>query len=314
MAEKNIFLSERELKYYNEKQYNVDFPRLEKTLMEPRFTITQLGIKARDATYWDKNGILPELKGKGARRKYDLIQGIWLRLIPQMRSLGISIENINRFKKNIFDFEVSVEDLIKSKDFVKKLQTIAKDEMSNEKLNELINSSQFKAMIENEKLNIFQLCIMYVILFKKRVSLIVNEEGFFTPYSTERHNELIAENPLFIKALDAPHFSVSLNAAYADLIKGWKEEPFFEEITIVSNTEIEILNALKEPNVKSVTIKFTNGEPDLIETVQEEEVDLATRFCDIIAKNGYHTVTVKTRNGNIVKYENRILKKIKSIR
>jgi DNA-binding transcriptional MerR regulator len=314
MEEKIFKLSQNEQKYYDENLYNVDFPALEKTLIEPRFTISQLGIKARDATYWDKHGILPKHRGSGTRRKYDLIQSLWLRLIPQMRSLGIAIENIRQLKESIFDFEISVEDLLKNKDFIKQLQVVNNNRISNEKLNEIVNSKEFKESVENEGFNMFQLCIMYVILFRKRVSLIVNEEGFYIPYSVERHNDLIINNPLYKEVLEAPHFSVSLNTAYSDLIKGWKEETFFEEITILSKQELNILQEIRKPDLKSVTIKYKEGEPDLLETVKNEKVDLATRFCDIISKNGYHTVTIKSRNGGIVNFENKILKKIKSIR
>jgi hypothetical protein len=151
---------------------------------------------------------------------------------------------------------------------------------------------------------------MYVILFKKRVSLIVTEEGYFTPYSVERHNELVNANSFFNEVLSLPHFSLSLSEAYADLVKSWKEEPFFEDITIVSEAELKILKALREPGIKSVKVKIKNGEVDLMESVRDEKLDLGARFIDVISKNGFHDITIKTRNGKPVCYENTVLTKL----
>lgn len=304
------FLSSKENKYYLEGGYKDDFKRLDDTLDEPRFVISQLGITARDASYWDKQGILPELRGKGSRRKYDLIQSVWIRLIPQMRKLGIGTATIKLLKDSVFDSSTSFEVALKNEAVVEQLKKLMREKLDEDAIEKLLSSESIKNASRNMSFNLFKYGLMMVILFKKNISLLVTEKGYFTLYSLERHNELMGNDPVFKQILNSPHFSISLSDAYADLVKSWKEEPFFEQITIVSDGELKILNALKEPELKSVTIKFKDGELDLIEKVKESDVDLGSRFMDVICKNGYQTVTIKTRAGKIVNYENRILEKI----
>lgn len=313
MSEIN-WLNNFENKYFEEGKYKDDFKQLDKTLDEPRFVISQLGITARDASYWDKQGILPDLKGKGARRRYDLIQSVWIRLIPQMRRLGIGIATIKLLKEEVFNPDTTYYDIIKDKNKVKELmeqlKKIMGDNFDKDKVEKILESDKVKNDSKNLSFNLFRYGLMMVILFKKNISLLVTEKGYFTMYSLERHNELLTKDPNYKLIINSPHFSISLSEAYADLVKSWKEEPFFEQITIVSDGELKILNALKEPELKSVTIKFKDGELDLIEKVKENDVDLGSRFMDVICKNGYQTVTIKTRAGKIVNYENRILEKI----
>lgn len=308
------WLDNFEKKYFEESKYKDDFKQLDDTLDEPRFVISQLGITARDASYWDKQGILPDLKGKGARRRYDLIQSVWIRLIPQMRSLGIGIASIKLLKEEVFNTGTTFYDIIKNKNNVKNLmgqfKIIMGDDFDQDKVEKILESENVKNQSKNLNFNMFRYGLMMVILFKKNISLLVTEKGFFTLYSLEHHNELLIKDPNFKQIISSPHFSISLSEAYAGLVKSWKEKPFFEQITIVSDGELKILNALKEPELKSVTIKFKDGELDLIEKVKESDVDLGSRFMDVICKNGYQTVTIKTRAGKIVNYENRILEKI----
>ncbi|MBV6484732.1 MAG: hypothetical protein KFKLKKLM_01244 [Flavobacteriales bacterium] len=304
------FLSSKENKYYLEGGYKDDFKRLDDTLDEPRFVISQLGITARDASYWDKQGILPELRGKGSRRKYDLIQSVWIRLIPQMRKLGIGTATIKLLKDSVFDSSTSFEVALKNEAVVEQLKKLMREKLDEDAIEKLLSSESIKNASKNMSFNLFKYGLMMVILFKKNISLLVTEKGYFTLYSLERHNELLTKDPNYKLIINSPHFSISLSDAYAYLVKSWKEEPFFEQITIVSDGELKILNALKEPELKSVTIKFKDGELDLIEKVKENDVDLGSRFMDVICKNGYQTVTIKTRAGKIVNYENRILEKI----
>lgn len=111
MSEIN-FLTKKENEFITSGKYVSEYPKLHSTISEPRFLISELDVAARDATYWDKQGILPEMRGKGARRKYDFVQAIWIRLIKQMRSFGVSISIIKSLKDHLLTPKFNLEDLI----------------------------------------------------------------------------------------------------------------------------------------------------------------------------------------------------------
>ena len=75
MSEKINILDQEELDYLNSSEYKIDYPGLSEAMDVPRFTISDLGVTARDATYWSKKEILPKIKGGNTtRRKYTLKQ------------------------------------------------------------------------------------------------------------------------------------------------------------------------------------------------------------------------------------------------
>ena len=75
MSEQITILDQEELDYLTSSEYKFDYPGLIDAMNTPQFTIKDLGVNARDATYWSKKEILPELEGTTTtRRKYTLKQ------------------------------------------------------------------------------------------------------------------------------------------------------------------------------------------------------------------------------------------------
>ena len=87
-----------------------EFPHLNDTMHKPQFTIGDLKLSPRDANYWDKQGVLPEIKESGLRRKYDLVQSVWIKLIQQMRKLGIGLKTIELLKNDLLKSEVDIDE------------------------------------------------------------------------------------------------------------------------------------------------------------------------------------------------------------
>jgi sulfur carrier protein ThiS len=81
-------------------------------------------------------------------------------------------------------------------------------------------------------------------------------------------------------------------------------------ISILSNTEQEILDYLRKKDINSITIRYKEGEIDLLEIDEKNEISIEQRFLDVIAKNGFQKISVATRNGKIVHFENKIMKKL----
>jgi hypothetical protein len=74
MNEENFLMSVEEIQLLAEDLFTDEFPNLLDELLESKYSINDLKIAPRDATYWDKQGILPLVKGPGMRRKYDIVQ------------------------------------------------------------------------------------------------------------------------------------------------------------------------------------------------------------------------------------------------
>lgn len=299
----NFSLSEQELNFMMDNRFLEEFPNLKQTMHKPQFTIGHLNLSPRDANYWDKQGVLPEIKGEGLRRKYDLIQSMWIKLIQQMRSLGISLKTINKLKENMLKSEVDFDDW--KKEDVKRVI----HEM-NQRLGSNFEAEEILKTIGKEKPLFFETIILVAILFRKPIYCLVNKDGRYMAYSPRAHHAIAEMHGEFQEFMSQPYFSLSLTEAYKELVCDWAPKSFMANISILSNTEQEILDVIRKKDINSITIRYKDGEPDLLEVEERNSISIEQRFLDVIAKNGFQKISVSTRNGKIVHFENKILKKL----
>ncbi len=281
-----------------------EFPNLMKSIQEPRFSINDLNIAPRDATYWDKQGALPKIKGVGLRRKYDLLQSVWIKLIQQMRSLGISHETIKNLKEKILEPKLNLNQIDPA--IVNKLL-----EELQMKYGSIVTEQELITSFKETLPSAFESAVISTIVFRKSHNCLVNKDGDYFLYNTSNQKELITSNEVFFEFISKPYFSISFADAYQSLVREWSPKSFFTDSSLLSETELEILNNIRRDDINSLTIRYKEGEPDLIEIEEQKQISMDQRFLDVIAKNSFQKITISTRNGKIVNYVNKIQQKLK---
>lgn len=296
-------MSTEEMDLLTDALLSEEFPQLVESMDQARFSINDLKIAPRDATYWDKQEILPKIKGPGLRRKYTLGQSIWIKLIQQMRSLGISLNTIKELKDNLLEPKIDLNELDPQllKQILSKLSSKLDSEMSPEEL-----ISEFN----EDGPSIFNSTVFATIVYRKRFHCIVNKDGEYIIYEASKHNEWLTTEEEFAEFVSKPYFCLSFAEAYRSLINEWSPEPFLSKTSLLTKSELEILEYIRQDNVNSITIRYKDGEPYLLEIDEKYNISMEQRFLDVIVKDGYQKITVKTQAGIIVDFENKILKKL----
>ena len=304
------FLDKEELELINSPFVNELFEDIDKNLSEPLFTISDFDLNARDASYWDDKGILPRHCGKGKRRKYNLVQGTWIKLIQQLRELGVPTETIKKLKEQLLEEHVTLNDVLKDP------KTREVVELQLKKMGHLaafLEAEKDEELMKNADkpiISLFEMMVKYCVVFRKPFALMVFPDGSYMPNSLKILRDLNEQCENVDDILNTPHMVVSISKAYQSLVVGWREKSFFQELGIITNQEKEILEVLKEPNLVSVEVRTKDGALDLLAICREHKLSPAARMSDIISKNGYHHIDIKTRNGNIVSYKNMQMQKL----
>lgn len=311
MSNTNLFITEDEQDYILNGKYLEDFPGLQHFMHEPIFTIADLGIKPRDATYWDKNEILPELLGKGARRKYTLIQSVWIRLIVQFRRMDASIAVIKSFKEKLFDISIDLEKAFENPEILALMQKALEAQGIKADVKELLKKETTEGRSLTKSVGMLEGIILTTIALKKRIQFLVGLGGDYMPYSLDKHDYIINEIPKAKEFIEAPHYSISVWIAVLELMVKWQNETFFDDISLLSEEELKIIETIRKPNVKSIKVRLSNGEVSLIEKTVEEKLNPSTQVMDLIMRHGYQNIEIKTQNGKVVQYTNTVMEKIK---
>lgn len=308
------FLNETENKFLQSGDYKEVFPRLEETMNTPRFSIKDLGVSPRDATYWSNKEILPyQIDQKSTRRSYNLKQAIWIKLIQQLRALEVSLSLIKKIKESLLDSAINIADLLKDERF-REIVSFMLEESGGKKLKEsFLEDKDLVKKLKDQKVDVFEMLILNMIVFRTPSSIIAFTDGQCLPYVYNKHDYLRKHVEGFDELFNKPHLLLSLSEAYKELINDWSNKKWFDEITIVTENERKILNILNDDKTDELTIYKKDGEVDRLEQVSKNKLEAISRLSDCIVKNGYQKIEVKTRNGKPVYIENTLSLKLDSL-
>jgi DNA-binding transcriptional MerR regulator len=307
MSEKINILDQDELDYINNSKYKLDYPGLSESMDFPRFTINDLGVTARDATYWAKKEILPELIGTiTTRRKYTLKQAVWIKLIQQLRSFDVSLIQIKKIKEHLLMPNVNFKDLMQMDQVKLILQNLLAKNGKIEEYRELMKTTSFMDEMEKEQVDVFEIMVLYAIIFRRDVSYLVTVDGYCLPYVYDKHESMKSNVPDFDILMKSPHIMLSLSQAYSQLIQDWSEKKWFNDVSIVSKDEKKILSLLREQKFKEIRIMKNGQDLDRVILISEKPVDAIQEFANHIVRNGYQTITISTRQGKPVHFKNEV--------
>ena len=314
MSERINILNQEELEYLNSSEYKFEYPGLRNAMDVPRFTISDLGVTARDATYWSKKEILPEVKGGNTtRRKYTLKQALWIKLIQQLRSFDISLNQIKKIKDHLLTSDVNIKELMENEQVNIILEKLVDKDGQLEEYKKLMKDPSFLKELEGQNLDVFEIMVLYTIIFRRDVSYIVTVDGYGLPYVFDKHEIMKKNFPEFELLMKSPHIVLSLSQAYSQLIQDWSEKKWFNEVSIVSKDEKKILGLMRDKTTKELRIMKNKDEIDRVILIKDKSINAIEEFANHIVRNGYQTITISTRQGKPVHFKNEVSIKLKNI-
>ena len=280
---------------------------LYKFLNTKRYSLKEIGISNKNVLDWSRSGLFIDEKPEKGRRTYNIIEYVWIKIIEQLRSFGLSIDAIRNVKENLLldnnvkELPVSMvlgnypEELNNDKEFIQ-LKEYITSQINQDELKDMI------AYFESKEMKMAQTAIagMLYSAFYDRVDfhLLINAKGFLVisdriPKQT---------NTPFDYILEAPYICIPLRNILSDFLT--KEELQIngeDEQINLTDSERNVIDTLRKGNIVSLLVKFNkNEEISLIET--EEHIDVKKahgKLVDFIMRNNYQEITYKTQNGQI---------------
>ena len=290
----------KQLSVYNPEQLET----FSKRVMEQKYSsnIVRRFVNSRLMNYWiEENRLLSKWEEKGWR-KFSFVDLVWLKIISNLREFGVSFAILKKLKEELF-YIPTPEKLIKvlneKKDDISKLITKLHSKEDKQLASFLLKIEEIKDDIKGHQIPLLLIYIQSVIFFKSSGSLLINVEGEHV-FLSEKHLGLILQNEENRFFFRQSHVSISLT----DIIEFYilKEEVDIELTKeIFSEDEFKIMETIRKENPSSLFVKFDdNRKVNLIKVKKTKRAELAHRLSDIILKDGYEEITLKTQKGKIV--------------
>lgn len=284
------------------------FPKLLESTRVPKFSISDIGLNARVINNWEKKGLFLKEHDPRKRRKFDLVDAVWMKMIQKMRRFEISLNTIKKIKESLESLAKVDED---NQEVVEKTVIAMLGEDKKEAAIAFMKTDVFKKQIETLKVNILQIIIFDIIVLRNRFSILINAEGESIPFKHTMLETLIEKfdvGDFFNKTF----LSISINEMLVELIGELNTDDSLR-LCLLTPAEVEVVNCIKEKGVKSIEIQLSKSkfkQPEKLILTREEVIDDRKRINEIFLNQGYEDITVKSENGKIVYCERKEKRKL----
>jgi DNA-binding transcriptional MerR regulator len=280
--------------------------RLYKFLTTKRYSLKEIGITNKNVLDWSRSGLFLNEKPTKGRRKYNILEYVWIKIIEQLRSFGVSIDSIRKIKDHLM-MDTGVKELL-----ISLLEEPEESYNNNAELKEIIELLEFGEekiypnelveYLETDDMLMAQTVMAGLVFgsFTDRIDyhLVIDQKGSSVISFGVPNRKNIAMDYI----LNSSYLAIPIKSIIADFLT--KEElGLFEEKDILqlSFAERQVIEQLRKGNLISLLVKFNQDmEISLIET--EENIDIKQaqgKLVDFIIRNNYQEINYKTQDGKI---------------
>ncbi|MBN1181059.1 MAG: hypothetical protein JXB49_02150 [Bacteroidales bacterium] len=267
---------------------------------------SELGISARNLNYYKTQGLFFSDTSfeKHEHIKFNFTEYVWFNIILELRKYDIGVSVIKDIKELFeygFPFGEFMSEAMQSEKFMNRLQKELKEEFI-----ELMHSNVDWTEVEKQvPVNLLSLLIAEAITKRKSVSFLVNREGEFYPFSFVDFNEL-SENESLLKFLEKTYISISITQIIKKFISNFDLKLSSNKLMLLNDREAQVIKLIQDGELESLTVHL--DEENAIQLIEAKEsynkLDKESRLLDLILKDGYQTIELKTQNGKIVYCKN----------
>ncbi|MCD4725712.1 MAG: hypothetical protein K8R63_12820 [Bacteroidales bacterium] len=277
--------------------------KLAEYMMGLEFTQKDLKTTSRVLLHWYREKLLTYEEKDSKNHRFDIFELFWLWIIEDLRTFGYSIPKIRKVKEELMT-TFTIKDFFKNHTY-EEMAEIAISQYNLEIEQSGINKKEFRDRLRHEfedsnsefvqrerpyiSLPIFEFLqdrrdILFLFDQQGKVSVIYRDQ-----YGFGENNELF--NEAFI--------SLPLIRYFSRLLSDWKYISFLSEIKFISEIEQQALALILKDKVQSVTFKFKDGIPNIIEISQDKKIESLSQITKLFAKKEYQDILLKTQDGNI---------------
>lgn len=267
----------------------------------PRYSRKSLDIPARILNHWDKMELLIKRNPLGATYSFNLTESFWIKLIQKLRTYNLPLELIKQLKDELCVIPKTEEFMMNHDDMVSYFES-QNNALSRSQIEQMFKSVEFMEQLNLWKPTTLESILLDLIITRTDHRILINEKGEVFFFNKEKNNPDEDFNKLLNLFMNNTFLNISLFEIIKELITELGEDECSENQSILTKDEAMILKLLKQEDIAKIEIIFndTTKKAETIKVTQNNSVDNLNRVQDLIIRNGYQDISIKTQKGKVV--------------
>lgn len=274
-------------------------------IRNPKYSRKDLDIEARILSHWDKMDLLLNKNINGAKFMFSLTESFWLKIIQKLRAFNLPLELIKELKDVLTDVTTAEENSKIDDDVVDYFKSMD-ETVTRSDIEKFFKSSEFKELFQKMKPTHLENILLDLIITRSNHRILINDNGESFFYNSEIIIQNDEYNKLLSEFLNNTYLSISLFEIIKELIKDLGEDECSENQNILSKDEAMVLKLLKQDDISKIEITFNDKtkKAETIKVTKNNSVNNFSRVQDLILRNGYQDISIKTQKGKVVQCTN----------
>lgn len=278
------------------------------------FNARHVGVTSQELQSWENQGFLPYAYPDAGWRKFSFIETVWLKCIQRLRSMDVSHKKI-LFLKDFF-FTLKKSEMIRIMELMPMLKGIGMKKylfMAELELNDAVYK-EVRTFLDESQHSRFSFLVLWILLTRANACLVIdeNDQCLFTVLGPEGAGGIFEGEADFNEIQYKSFVLLNLRSIVLDFFGDEKLQLSNDYILgFLSRGQQEVLEKIKEPGIKSITIRFKDGEPAYFESkkgvITPEILSKVSRYLN---RKDFKNIEFKVRNGELISYEETDISKL----
>ena len=285
------------------------YPRI----LEPLGKPSQLNLTPREFFYWTDKGVIDIPKseeGQSPWSRINLLEILWIRIVKELRRFNLPFASLAALKADMFGNVIL---------FMRENPELVRPEIdnrySNSPVKNLINDvltpsdNEFEEFLEENKF-LFSLImgiVTEILFFGRNINLIVYTSGKDFCFTIEGlSNQHLIQDEIDM-AKNSTHLILNLRNLVAEYLLVPELEQLNDDFGFISDEEKELLNVIRDKEVKEIHIKKDDNEVLTYVATSKREIrdEQVYTIKRLLRMNEYDDVRVVLRNDKHLYIENK---------
>jgi DNA-binding transcriptional MerR regulator len=264
------------------------------------FGLKELNVSSRVLQHWSERGILPDKdRATDENHKFNFVELIWLKIVIELRSVGISLRSIKQVK-HWFLKERSMAEILQigeTEDLAERLYEIWAPRVKDRKI--FISSFSDKQVADRIRKKKFPPLWFYIMGYmaeRANFQAVIFPEG----QAGVIWSQLIAEDRALSEAMQTnTHVIVPFYSVFKEILQDERYFDFLGRAHVLNDNELMLLGLFRSGKANKITIYFKSGKAQILEVERHTKVQVEARLAELLLKEGYQEIKIKTNGGDV---------------
>lgn len=265
------------------------------------FTRQYMQIDCHYLDHFAESGVIS--RELACQSSFSLSEVLWLRLLVAAEKRAIELKELLILVERVAVDTDTLNTLMQHVD----LQAVFGLPLPNN-LKQLLNTPyKLNAFIKKHAKSacLLDALLHFMITQRVSISVIIDQHANILPYTPKLFSEPSIDSRELACVLGSSHVSINLLELIDDLLTIDTQNEL--KLACLDTREQQLFSVLKDDKeaLSQVAIRFgKDNTPTRMDVTRKMPVDTRARLNEIIAKNAYEDISVKTENGHVVHVEN----------